>query len=339
MDDLMNKNTGYRMHAMLLATLTSCFVPTVQAQNLCVYDLGGSSGDITALMKDYVLAAKSWGANLTLKTYKNEAQAVNDFKAGQCAALGATSFSTMEFNNYVGTMSAIGAVPSNAIAKNALLLMGNPKLSAEMVQGAYEAVGVIPIGAAYFVVKDRSINTLAKAEGKRVGVLEVDPAQSRMVQKVGAKPVFITFENAVPKLTNNDIDVLPGPAIAFEPLEVYRAMGPKGGIARFPISFMTGNIIIKKDDFPAGYGQKSRTWVTAQVPRYLGLIARYEAAVPRGVWFDISNEDKVGYLRIMRQMRIEFVKNKTYNTKMISLLKKLRCQQDPSSFECALSDE
>jgi hypothetical protein len=41
----------------------------------------------------------------------------------------------------------------------------------------------------------------------------------------------------------------------------------------------------------------------------------------------------------MRQMRLEFVANKTYNPKMINLLKKLRCQQDPSSFECSMDGE
>lgn len=335
----MNKYIRHRFNTILLTALSTCISNLAQAQTLCVFDFGGSSGDITALMKDYVLAARSWGVDLTLKSYKSETLAVNDFKSGQCAALGATSFSTMEFNNYVGSISAIGSVPSNAIAKNVLLLMGNPKLSNDMVQGAYEAVGVIPIGAAYFVVKDRSINTLAKAEGKRVGVLKVDPAQARMLQKVGGKPVYITYDNAVPKLLNNEIDVLPAPAIAYEALEVYRAMGPQGGIAKFPISFMTENLIIKTDKFPQGYGQKSRVWVAAQVPRYMGLLNRYESAVPANYWFNISNEDKVGYLRIMRQMRMEFVKNKTYNPKMIGLLKKLRCQQDPSNFECALNDE
>lgn len=335
----MNKYIRHRFNTILLTTLSTCIPNLAQAQTLCVFDLGGSSGDITALMKDYVLAARSWGGNLTLKSYKSETQAVSDFKSGQCSALGATSFSTMEFNNYVSTISAIGAVPSNAIAKNVLSLMGNPKLSNDMVQGPYEAAGVIPIGAAYFVVKDRSINTLAKAEGKRVGVLKVDPAQARMLQKVGGKPVYITYDNAVPKLLNNEIDILPAPAIAYEALEVYRAMGSQGGIAKFPISFMTGNLIIKKDEFPQGFGQKSRVWIANQVPRYMGLLNRYESAVPANYWFNISNEDKVGYLRIMRQMRMEFVRNKTYNPKMIGLLKKLRCQQDPSNFECALNDE
>lgn len=335
----MNSKSRYRFNSFVFAAVTACTSTFTQAQTLCVFDLGGSAGDITALMKDYVLAARNWGANVTLKTYKSETQAVKDFKSGTCSALGATSFSTMEFNNYTGTISAIGAVPSNAIAKNVLLLMGNAKLSNEMVEGAYEAAGVVPIGSAYFVMKDRTINTLAKAEGKRVGVLAVDPAQARMLQKVGGKPVFITYDNAVPKLLNNEIDILPAPALAFEPLEVYRAMGAKGGIARFPISFMTGNLIIKKDEFPAGYGQKSREWMAAQVPRYMNLLARYESSVPSASWFSIPNEDKVGYLRIMRQMRMEFVRNKTYNPKMISLLKKLRCQQDPTNFECSLMDE
>lgn len=331
--------TGYSLKVMTLAVAAACASSGVSAKNFCVFDLGGAAGDITALMKDYTLAARNWGAELTIKSYQSEEKAVRDFKSGACTALAATSFSTMEFNNFTGTISAIGAVPSNAIAKNLLLLMGNSKLSKDMIEGDYEVAGVVPVGAAYFVVKDRNINTLGKMQGKRVGVLKVDPAQARMLKKVGGQPVFINYDNAVSKLLNDEIDILPAPAIAYEPLEVYRAMGAKGGVAKFPISFMTGNIILKRDEFPADYGQKSRSWVAKQVPRYMSLLTQYEEAVPRKYWFSIPNEDQVGYLRLMRQMRIEFVRNQTYNAKMIGLLKKLRCQRDASGFECGATGE
>ncbi|XID75087.1 putative solute-binding protein [Alkanindiges sp. WGS2144] len=324
--------TGLLLGAVAITTAS-------QAQTICVFDLGGASGDNFALMRDYALSAKKWGVTIDLKAYNSEGEAINDFKKDVCDGVAATSFSTRPFNSYTGSINAIGAIPSNVIARNLLSLMGSPKVARDMVEGEYEAAGVIPLGAAYFLVKDRSINSLAKAEGKRIGVLQVDPVQYRMAQKVGAKPVYMIIDNAGQKFQNNEIDVLPAPAFAYSALEVYRSMGANGGIARFPISFMTGQLILKKDKFPAGYGQKSRSWFASQTSRLMNQIGRYEAAVPAKYWFDISSEDKVGYLRLMRQMRIEFVQNKTYNPKMMSLLKKLRCQQDATSFECSLKGE
>ncbi len=312
---------------------------TAQAQTVCAFDLGGASGDNYASLKDYALTAKKWGVDLELKAYNSEENAVADFKAKKCDALTATSFASMQFNQYTSSMSAMGAIPSYSIARSLLSLMGNPKVAPDMVEGDYEAAGIMPIGFAYFVVKDRGINTLAKAAGKRIGVLAIDPVQRRMAQKVGAIPVGMTVDNAGELFRTGKLDVLPSPAIAYNAFEVYRSMGTNGGIARFPISFMTGNLIIRKSAFPANFGQNSRSWFAGQIPQQMKLVERYETSVPTKYWYDISNEDKVGYLQILRQMRIEFVKNQTYSPKMMTLMKKLRCQQDPSNFECALKDE
>jgi hypothetical protein len=54
---------------------------------------------------------------------------------------------------------------------------------------------------------------------------------------------------------------------------------------------------------------------------------------------EIPPNDQVGYIKLMREARIELTKSGFYNTKMMSLLKRVRCQQNPSSFECALKDE
>jgi hypothetical protein len=339
MEQTMTQTAKQSFKQLLVLTGFLGLVSTVQAQTICAYDLGGASGDNYALMKDYVLATKKWNVNITLKPYSSETAAVADFKSGVCDGLVASSFSTRSFNNYTGSINAIGAIPSNVIARNLLLLMANPKLAGDMVQGDYEAAGVIPVGSVYLVTKDRTIDTLAKMEGKRIGVLEIDPPQSRMAFKVGSKPVTMTIDSAGSKFANNQIDILPIPSMGFVPLEVNRNIGPNGGIARFPLSFMTLNLIIKKDAYPAGFGQKSRSWFTAQTGNMMAKIARHDASIPVKYWFDISAEDSVGYLRLLRQMRMEFVQNKTYNPRLMSLLKRLRCQQDKTNYECKLKGE
>lgn len=335
----MDKKAKFSVKKLMLLAGVIGLVNTAQAQTICAFDLGGASGNNYALMKDYVLAAKKWNVDITLKPYSNETAAVKDFNAGECDGLVATSFSTRAFNSYTGSINGIGAVPSNVIARNLLMLMGNPKIASDMIQGNYEAAGIIPLGSIFLVAKDRSIDTLAKMEGKRIGVLEVDPVQSRMATKVGSKPVLMTIDNAQSKFESGQIDILPVPSMAFVPLEVYKAIGPNGAVARFPLSFMTLNLIVKQDAYPAGFGQKSRSWFAAQTPKLMAKVVRDDASIPSKYWLDIPTEDQVGYLRILRQMRIEFVQNKTYNPRMMSLIKRLRCQQDKTNYECKLKGE
>ncbi|MFA9203066.1 MAG: putative solute-binding protein [Flavobacteriales bacterium] len=324
--------------AMAAATL-AVSANNAQAQVVCVFDLLGTSGDVYTMMKDYALAANGWGAKVTLKPYTDERVASEDFKAGQCDAVALTGMRGRQFNSFVGSIDAIGAVPSNAAARAVMQLVSKPQLATDMVQNGYEVAGVTPMGSAYLFVNDRSINTLAKAAGKKIAVLDYDKAQARMVQRVGAQPVSADITTFGGMFNNGQVDIVGAPAIAFKPLELHKGLGAKGAIAKFPILQVTGNIIIRQNKFPAGFGQKSREWVATQLPRALAMAEKTEKDIPAKYWMEIPANDQVGYIKLMREARIELTKEGFYNTKMMSLLKRVRCQQNPSSFECALKDE
>ena len=324
--------------AMAAATL-AVSANNAQAQVVCVFDLLGTSGDVYTMMKDYALAANGWGAKVTLKPYTDERVASEDFKAGQCDAVALTGMRGRQFNSFVGSIDAIGAVPSNAAARAVMQLVSKPQLATDMVQNGYEVAGVTPMGSAYLFVNDRSINTLAKAAGKKIAVLDYDKAQARMVQRVGAQPVSADITTFGGMFNNGQVDIVGAPAIAFKPLELHKGLGAKGAIAKFPILQVTGNIIIRQNKFPAGFGQKSREWVATQLPRALAMVEKTEKDIPAKYWMEIPANDQVGYIKLMREARIELTKEGFYNTKMMSLLKRVRCQQNPSSFECALKDE
>ncbi len=325
--------------AMAMAAATIAMTSPAQAQVICVFDLLGTAGDSYAMMKDYALAANGWGAKITLKPYTDERVAAEDFKAGQCDAVSITGMRGRQFNDFTGSIDAIGALPSNQAAQSVMGLLASPKLAGDMVKGDYEIAGVVPLGSAFLLVNDRSINTLAKAAGKKIAVLDYDKAQAKLVQKVGAQPVSADVTTFGGKFNNGQVDIIGAPAIAFKPLELHKGLGTKGAVVRFPIAQITGNVIVRKSKFPEGYGQKSREWVATQVPRAMSSIKKTEAEIPAKFWMDIPANDKIGYVKLMRESRIDLTKEGIYNKKMMSLLKKVRCQQDSSSFECALNDE
>lgn len=325
--------------AMAMAAATIALTNPAQAQVMCVFDLLGTAGDSYAMMKDYALAANGWGAKITLKPYTDERVAAEDFKAGQCDGVAITGMRGRQFNDFTGSLDAIGALPSNQAAQSVMGLLASPKLAGDMVKGDYEVAGVTPLGSAFLLVNDRSINTLAKAAGKKIAVLDYDKAQAKLVQKVGAQPVSADVTTFGGKFNNGQVDIIGAPAIAFKPLELHKGLGTKGAVVRFPIAQITGNVIVRKSKFPEGYGQKSREWVATQVPRAMSIIKKTEAEIPAKFWMDIPANDKIGYVKLMRESRIDLTKEGIYNKKMMSLLKKVRCQQDSSSFECALNDE
>ncbi|MBC7752341.1 MAG: hypothetical protein H7Z73_11625 [Candidatus Saccharibacteria bacterium] len=324
----------------ILAVITvAALSTTAQAQTMCVFDLLGGQGDSYAMMKDYTVAAKQWGADITLKPYVDERVAAEDFKAGQCDGVALTGLRARQFNSFTGSIDAIGGLQSYSAAKMIIALMANPKIASDMLQNGYEIAGVTTLGAAYILVRDRNINTLAKAAGKRFGVLDYDKSQAIMVQKVGAQPVSVDLLSIGGKFNNGQVDAIALPAVAFKPLELYKGLGSKGAIIRFPIIQVTGNIVIRPQKFPDGFGQKSRTWVASQIGREMDLINKTEKAIDEKYWLDISANDKVGYIKLMREARIDLTDDGVYNKKMMSILKKVRCTQDPTSFECAIKGE
>ena len=64
-----------------LGLMTTLTMNSAQAkQTFCVFDLVGTQGDVYALMKDYQLASKQWGADIELKAYTDERVLTEDFK-------------------------------------------------------------------------------------------------------------------------------------------------------------------------------------------------------------------------------------------------------------------
>ena len=115
---------------LLLATGIAAVSVAAQAkQTMCVFDIVGKSGDVYALMKDYQLAAKTWGADIELKVATNEAVIAEDFKAGKCDAVSITGMRGRQFNNFTGSLDAIGAIPDLNLAVKVMQGLANPNFA------------------------------------------------------------------------------------------------------------------------------------------------------------------------------------------------------------------
>lgn len=293
---------------------------------------------------DYPKLKKTASTVVNLKVYTDERVLTEDFRAKKCDGAGISNIRARQFNAFVGSIDAIGAVQSYKQLTSVIQLLARPEFDSKMVNKDYEVVGVVPLGAAYIMVNDRKINTLPKAAGKKVAVMNFDGTQKKLVQNVGAQPVSVDLTSVGGKFNNREVDVMAAPALLFDPLELHKGMQDKsgkvvGGIIRFPLVQVTGTLIMHRDKFPVGMGSVAREIISKQLVPAFKFVDQLEKNIPEKYWMDIPEGDKPGYMKIMREARIQMTKEGYYNAEMMKILKKIRCGQTPSNFECSLNDE
>lgn len=342
--------------ALLPATLLASLVagpawadPTPLAKQLhikfCIFDLMGTKGDIFNFAKDLALEAKKWNVDAELAAYTDERVATEDFKAGQCDGVAISTMRAKQLNPFIGSVDAPGALPSYKHVRELVTTLVDPKLNSLTINGPYQVVAVIPLGAAYVMVRDRQINSIEKAAGKKVGVMDFDKAQAKMVQKLGAQPVASDITSYAGKFNNGQVDIIAAPAVVFRPMELYRGLGDKGAIFRLPLVQVTGTIIIRRDkfvkeipDFDARI-QQMREFALGKLDMVFNIVDKSEKDIPAKYWLELSPADKEKYVKMMREARIEMTKEGAYDPRMMRLLKKVRCKYDPTNGECSTSEE
>lgn len=330
---------------ILFGAMTALLVSqTAQAQQtVCVFDLLGRAGESYKLMEEWALAAKTWGGNIKLVAYQREEVADKDFKSGKCDAVAMTTMRSRDYNKFAGSIDALGGVPSYNIARRAItyaLDQRNQKRLITTIKGEkYEVAAIAPIGIAYIFVRDRSMDTIEKGIGKKFAYLHYDIAQKIAVERVGAIGVPSDISNFVGKFNRGEVDSIASPAYAFKPLEIYKGLGNKGAMFTFPLINVTGNLIIRPEQFPTGFGQKSRNWSLKQLNRSFNNIRRMEAEIPARYKLSVTAEDKLRYQKLLRDGRIELTQRGIYDPVMMRVLKRARCTEERTNFECSLGGE
>ncbi|WP_417531010.1 putative solute-binding protein [Marinobacter lipolyticus] len=310
---------------------------------MCVFDVIGANGDMFNMVKDYALEMKAHGVDFDLRPYTDEGVAVGDFNSGQCDAVAATDLRTRPFNKFTGSISAVGAIPTYDDLKTVLATLATPKAAPLMEDNGYEVLGIVPVGAGYLFVNDRSIDTAGELAGKRMATLDYQKDAIHMVNHVKATVVPSDITNFAGKFNNGSVDTAYAPAFAYEALELYKGIGEGGGIVDYPLAQLTIQVIARNDALSDEAAQKSREVAWGMYGQAMDLIQGQEQAIPEEKWIRISEKDIQGYQEMFRENRLQLRDgsngaDKVYHPKMMSLLSKIRCSSNPSASECTASD-
>jgi hypothetical protein len=303
--------------------------------SICVFDPLGANGTLFNTMKDYRAVAFEWGADLQPRAYTDEKIAVDDFKAGQCDAALVTGTRARPFNKFAATIEAIGAIPDEKMLRTLLATISGPKAAKYMRNGQYEVAGVMPAGPIYLFTRDRTIDTVEELSGKRIATIDYDEASIFLVNHIGASMVPSNSANFSGKFNNGSVDIAYAPAVAYQPLELYKGLQDNGGILRFVLAYMDFQILIRADKFPEGFGQKSRTMVASYFDRVNEFVEKETQAIDSKYWIELSEENKQKYNEMLRDVRIKLRDQGAYDGKMLKLMRKLRCKANPAAAECS----
>jgi len=305
---------------------------------MCVFDFVGQEGPVHKKMKEYRIDALRWGVDLSFRVYTDDRVASEEFKNGVCDMLNLPGIRAREYNDFTGSINAIGALPTYDHLGMVIKTLSDAKGSRLMRKGHYEVIGIAPIGAIFLFVNDITIRAPEDLSGKRITVLENAPATVYIAERIGMTPVSSSIRNALQKFNNRAVDVTGAPALAYEPMEMYKGLEPNGGIINWPNLQVTMQLLVRWEKVPEGFGQKSRELMANKYLSEVKEIEQSEDAIPKKYWINISKETKDKWNEFFRGIRISLREQNVYNAKALTLFRKVRCKIDPILAECTSKD-
>lgn len=320
---------------LLALTGSAASWANLEKRTFCVYDPLGANGSVFGLSRDYSTAAMEWGVDLNLRAYTDEKIAIDDFKAQQCDAVLMTGARARPFNKFAATIEAIGGVPTHSVMRSLIQTISAPQAARLMEEGRYEVAGILPAGPIYLFVRDRNVDTVEELSGKRIATFEYDEPSIKLVNHVGASVVPSNSANFSGRFNNGSVDVAYAPAVAYKPLEMYKGLANNGGVVRFNLAYLDFQMIIYKDRFPAGFGQKSREKAASMFDQMMSHIDRDTAEIDQKYWIELSQENVDKYNEMLRSVRIGLRDEGVYDGRMLRLMRRVRCQETPAAAECA----
>lgn len=336
----------------VLALGVSAFAVQAQTERplFCVWDILGKSGDVYNLILDQNLHMAKLRMPFEMRAYTDERVAVEDYRTGQCAAVVATGFRVRPFNAITGSLDSMGSAlvvkqgkvdiaASNEVLRRMIVVFSSPQAAKMMREGSSEIGGILPVGAAYPMIRDRMATQVDQLAGKRIGVFDQDKPQALLIQQLGAQAVSVDISNVGTKFNNGLVDMIHLPAITYKPFELSKGMGAQGTVVRVPAMFPTLQLIFNPDKFPPGFGEASRQFWVSQFDRQMQNIQRAEASIPAKVWSEVSPEVLATYVEALREGRLMGARQGLYAKRTLNLMKKARCAASPQSGECATAAE
>lgn len=328
--------------------LPPAFVKPVKI-SICFFDMQGSTGEFYSRAKDLGLIARRWNIIADFKVMRDEDKVAEDFKAGKCDAAVLSTLHAREFNKFMGSVDAVGGIPTYEHMRLLLRTLFDPKLERLTITEPYQIVSVFPVGAQYLHIKDRSIEDIAQLKDKKVSVINWDNSLATAMNKMGLNAVASDVGGFTKPFNTNEADALVAPSMVYWPYELKQGLGDKGGIYSTPVVQMTASLVINRDALKkkapdvdsrvAAFRAMTSQFQDEMLDKIFHTIDKNEKDVPKKYWMILEPEHEQAYQAALRDVRIQLTKEGVYDATMMKVLKKVRCKIEPNAPECSNNDE
>jgi|TARA_R110001599_G_scaffold170946_2_gene361328 hypothetical protein len=167
-----------------------------------------------------------------------------------------------------------------------------------------------------------------------MAVLDDIPESAYLSEKYGITPVNSSIFNSFLKFNNGSVDLTAGPAIVYEPFELYKGLEPNGGIYAEPFLYITMQLVSRWSALPEDIPQKTREYVLSRYKEFVDFLKKPEATIPDKYWIDIPPHLYDYWEEDFRQSRLDLGKLGIYDQRTLNLMRKVRCKLDPKKAEC-----
>jgi hypothetical protein len=300
----------------------------------CVWDVLGKQGPIYTATIDQSLRMKHYGITMDVTAYTDEQEVVDKLRSGECDTSIMSGTQAKQFNDFTGSIEALGGVPSRKHMKYLMQVLASTYAHKKMQQGDYHIVGVIPIGANYLFTHNGKKPTLKRTFTGKASIVKSDVSQKALFDAFGMKLVHGQNTAAAAGAYNlADADVIMAPLVGYNMFNLGTGL-KHGSIVDYPLSQMTLQVVSRVDTIPPEVGQFLREDLFVKLNMLYREVEKNSREVPKEKMIKFSARDEKLLDTKIAGIRQQVTESGGYHKGMMKLQRKIRCKIDKARAEC-----
>lgn len=307
-------------------------------RTFCIWDPLGKGGPIASATNDQILRSLHYGLDLHIEVFQSEDTLVNSFTSDdKCDAMLVRGSTAIQFNRFLGTVEAPGALPGRDHLYLLAQVLAKPDLAARFTEDGYTALGLVTLGGSHLYARSADLATTAAIRSAAVAIPYSDRGNARFAEELGGHPQSAGLLPTVQAFTTGANTLMVAPDIGF--LIMAGSANPETRAMATPVAQSTLQLIGKADRFPTGLAQILREDFLFRFNNYARLLDKELANFPQGFWVTTPPEVIAQIESTALDVRLALRDNGYYDPFMLRLARKIRCRFDATRSECNTSKE
>lgn len=307
-------------------------------RTFCIWDPLGKGGPIASATNDQILRSLHYGLDLTIEVFQNEDTLINTFTAGsQCDAMLVRGSAAIQFNRFLGSVEAPGALPGRDHLYLLAQVLAKPDLAERFTEDGYTALGLVTLGGTHLYARSAALANPGSIRGASIAVPYSDRGSARFAENMGGHPQSASLLPTVQAFTTGTNALMLSPDIGY--LIMAGSASADTRAMATPVSQSTLQLIGKADRFPLGLAQILREDFLFRFNNYARLLDKELSHFPDGFWVASSDVETREFESAALDVRLALRDSGYYDPFMLRLARKIRCRFDNARSECSSSKE